>query len=85
MQRFPGEYSHMLLEETSAGSAGLGHSVGCRGEGPVEADRQDHELLTHFKKRAGPCSEDGTHNLRQRGEDDHASSRGETMGWKTRG
>lgn len=50
------------------------------GEGPVEVDRQDHELLTHLKKRGGPCSEDGTLNLRQSGEDDHARFQGRDDG-----
>lgn len=42
------------------------------GEGAVEENRQDLELLTHLTKRGGTCSEDGTLNLRQSDEDDRA-------------
>lgn len=55
MQRFPGEYSHMLLEETSAGSAGLGQSVdagggacGSRQAGSSELDTLEKERWTLF-------------------------------------
>ena len=47
----------MVLEGTSAGSAGLGLSVG--------ASRQGRELLTYLTKGSGPCSEGGTLNLRE--------------------
>ena len=48
----PRGVSRMVLEGTSAGSAGLGPSVG--------ASRQGRELLTHPTKGSGPCSEGGT-------------------------
>lgn len=55
--KVPRGVSRMVLEGTSAGSAGPGPSVG--------ADRQGHELLTHMTKGSRPCSEGGTLSLRE--------------------
>lgn len=63
--KVPGAVSRTVLEGTSAGSAGLGPSVGAGGEGAVGADRQGRELLTYPTKGSGPCCEGGTLNLRE--------------------
>ena len=55
--KVPRGVSRMALEGTSAGSAGLGPSVG--------ASRQGRELLTYWTKGSGPCSEGGTLSLRE--------------------
>lgn len=69
VQRFPGERAHVVLGEISAGSSGLGWSVGSRsgGGGLWKQTGLNHKLLTHFVKVS---------DLRQTLEDDPARFQG---------